>query len=104
GYLAGAATLITVLLAHRLIAQLRLRPRFARLIDHPPRLLVADGKVLDAELRRSGLTRQDLYGLLRQHGVDELASVRHVLFEQRGQISVVRGGPPTDTDLLRDLP
>ena len=104
GYLAGAATLITVLLAHRLTARLRFRPLFAKLIDHPPRLLVADGKVLDAELRRCGLTRQDLYGLLRQHGVDELASVRFVVFEQRGQVSVVRrGGAPTDTELLRDL-
>src|SRR4051812_49210721 len=104
GYLAGAATLITILLAHRLTARLRFRPLFAKLIDHPPRLLVADGKVLDAELRRSGLTRQDLYGLLRQHGVDELASVRFVVFEQRGQVSVVRcGAAPIDTELLRDL-
>jgi hypothetical protein len=53
GYLAGAATLVTVLLAHRLTARLRYRPLFARLIDHPPRLLIADGKVLDAELRRT---------------------------------------------------
>ncbi|NJC73689.1 DUF421 domain-containing protein [Planosporangium thailandense] len=104
GYLAGAATLLTVLLAHRLTARLRFRPLFARLIDHPPRLLVAEGKVLDGELRRSGLTRQDLYGLLRQHGVDELSSVRFVVFEQRGQVSVVRrGAVTTDTELLRDL-
>jgi uncharacterized membrane protein YcaP (DUF421 family) len=103
GYLAGAATLITVLLAHRITARLRYRPLFARLIDHPPRLLIADGKVLDAELRRSGLTRQDLYGLLRQHGVDGLASVRYAVFEQRGQVSIVQRGATTDADLLRDL-
>ncbi|MFG2040695.1 DUF421 domain-containing protein [Dactylosporangium sp. NPDC048998] len=103
GYLAGAATLVTVLLAHRLIARLRYRPLLAKLIDHPPRLLVADGKVLDDELRRSGLTRRDLYGLLRQQGVDELASVRFVVFEQRGQVSVVRRGAGADAELLRDL-
>ncbi|MEV4514195.1 YetF domain-containing protein [Dactylosporangium sp. NPDC049525] len=103
GYLAGAATLITVLLTHRLIARLRYRPLFAKLIDHPPRLLVADGKVLDDELRRTGLTRQDLDGLLRQHGVDELASVRFVVFEQRGQVSVVRRSATVDPELLRDL-
>lgn len=103
GYLAGATTLVTVLLAHRLTARLRYRPLFARLIDHPPRLLIADGKVLDAELRHSGLTRQDLYGLLRQQGVDELASVRYAVFEQRGRVSIVRRGATTDADLLRDL-
>jgi uncharacterized membrane protein YcaP (DUF421 family) len=104
GYLAGAATLITLLLAHRLTARLRYRPLFTRLIDHPPRLLVADSKVLDDELRRCGLTRRDLYGLLRQHGVGELASVRFVVLEQRGQVSVVRRGASTDAELLSDLP
>jgi uncharacterized membrane protein YcaP (DUF421 family) len=103
GYLAGAATLITIMLAHRLTARLRYRPLFAKLIDHPPRLLVADGKVVDDELRRCGLTRRDLYGMLRQHGVDELASIRFVVFEQRGQVSVVRRSATTDTELLRDL-
>jgi len=103
GYLAGAATLVTILIAHRITARLRYRPLFAKLIDHPPRLLVADGKVLDAELRRSGLTRQDLYGLLRHEGVDELSSVRYVVFEQRGQVSVVRRSAATDPGLLPDL-
>jgi len=103
GYLAGAATLVTILVAHRVTARLRFRPLFAKLIDHPPRLLVAHGEVLDAELHRSGLTRQDLYGLLRHQGVDELDSVRYVVFEQRGQVSVVRRSDATDSELLRDL-
>jgi uncharacterized membrane protein YcaP (DUF421 family) len=103
GYLAGAATLVTVLLVHRLISRLRFRPALARLIDRPPRLLVADGRVLDAELRHCGLTRQDLFALLREHGVTELAALRYVVFEQRGRISIVRHTDTTDPDLLRDL-
>jgi uncharacterized membrane protein YcaP (DUF421 family) len=102
GYFAGAATLVTVLVAHRLITWLRYRPRLARLVDHAPRLLVVDGQVLDAAMRRSGLTRDDLYGLLRERGVQDLAEVRYVVFEQRGRVSVV---PRTGTggELLRDL-
>jgi uncharacterized membrane protein YcaP (DUF421 family) len=40
---------------------------------------------------------------LREKGVDELASVRFVVFEQRGKVSVVRRSATTDTELLRDL-
>jgi uncharacterized membrane protein YcaP (DUF421 family) len=104
GFLAGAATLVTILVAHRAVARLRFLPALAKWIDHPPRLLVADGRVLEGELRRSGLTRQDLYGLLRQHGVDDLTAVRYVVFEQRGQVSIVRRrADTTDGELLSDL-
>lgn len=100
GYLAGAVTLVTILLAHRLVARLRLRPLFGRLIDHSPRLLVVDGRVREDDLWRSGLTRQDLNALLRQRGFESLAEIRYVIFEQRGGISVVRRG---DGDLLADV-
>src|SRR4051795_4745033 len=40
GSLAGAAPLVTVLVAHAGLTRLRLRPVMARLLDHPPRLLV----------------------------------------------------------------
>lgn len=104
-YLAGVVTLVTVLVAHALIARLRYSPAVARLFDHPPRLLVAHGRVLDGQLRRSGLTRDDLYGLLRQQGVTDLAELRYVVFEQGGKVSVIRsteaGG--TEPGLVRDI-
>ena len=106
GYLAGLATLVTVLVAHRIVAQVRQWLPLARLVDHPPTLLVADGRVLDAQLRRSGITRADLYGLLRQRGVHELDEVQYDIFEQRGQVSVVRRADPqvlARSDLMRDV-
>jgi uncharacterized membrane protein YcaP (DUF421 family) len=104
-YIAGAATLVTVLLAHACITRLRRVASIAPLFEHPPRLLVAHGRVLDHELRRSGLTRSDLYGLLRQRGVEDLSEARFVIFEQRGQISVVRHGERDGAgpDLVRDI-
>ena len=89
-YLAGAITLLTVLVAHRVVMRLRRFPSVAGLIEQPPRVLVADGKPLDAELRRCGLTRDDLYGQLRQRGIGNLSEARFVIFEQGGQISVIR--------------
>jgi uncharacterized membrane protein YcaP (DUF421 family) len=93
-YLAGAATLVAVLACHAVVTRLRLLPGVAGMLEHPPRLLVAHGQVLDGELRRCGLTRNDLDAALRQHGIEDLSAVRFVVFEQRGQISVVRRAGP----------
>ena len=103
-YLAGAVTLLTVLVAHRVVMRLRHFPGVARLVEQPPRVLVADGKLLDAELRRSGLTRADLYGQLRQRGIGDLSEARFVIFEPGGQISVIRdlGSDGQLPDLVRD--
>lgn len=89
-YLAGFATLVTVLASHAVLTRARRRPVLARLLDHAPRLLVRDGQILDDALRACGLTVGDLHAQLREKGVFDLASVRYVIFEQRGTVSVVR--------------
>lgn len=104
-YVQGASTLVTILVLHSVIARLRYFPSIASLVDHPPRLLVANGQVLERELRRSGLTRDDLYGLLRQHGYTSLDQIEMVVFEQRGKVSVVprRDANSGNSELLRDI-
>ncbi len=104
-YIAGAITLVTVLIAHRIISRLRQFPGVAALFDHPPRVLVQDGRLLHKELRRSGLTKDDLYGLLRQHGIVDLSQVHFAIFEQRGKISVIQhsNSPGAESQLLRDI-
>jgi uncharacterized membrane protein YcaP (DUF421 family) len=85
---------------HNLIARLRFLPRVALLVDHRPRLLVENGRVRHRELRRCGLTPGDLFGLLRQRGIVDLSEVRYVVFEQRGNLSVVRSADDANGDLL----
>lgn len=89
-YLSGATTLVTLLVAHRLISRLRYFPPIASCVDHPPRVLVQDGRILRSELKKTGLTQDDLFGILRQHGGVDLAQIRMVIFEQRGKISVIK--------------
>jgi uncharacterized membrane protein YcaP (DUF421 family) len=103
-YIAGATTLVTILVAHRTVSRLRQFPTAAALFDHPPRVLVADGRILSGELRKAGLTQDDLYGLLRQHGVVDLSQVRLVVFEQRGKVSVIKSAESnSDSELLRKV-
>jgi len=77
----GAVALITLPAAHRLVAFARRHNRMARVIDHPPRVLVAEVKIQDRELGRAGLTPADVYAPLRQQGVDDLGQVGYLLYE-----------------------
>jgi uncharacterized membrane protein YcaP (DUF421 family) len=97
-YAAGAATLIVILAAHWCVTRLRQFPSIAHILEHPPRVLIAHGQVLEPELRRCGLTLRDLYSLLRQRGIEDLAEVRYLIFEQRGQISIVRSSARVSGD------
>ncbi len=92
-FLDGVATLLAILAAHACAVRLRRFPSVAHLLEAAPRLLVAHGQVLEHELRRCGLTRADLHAMLRQRGIGDPAEARYVVLEQRGQVSVIRGGP-----------
>jgi uncharacterized membrane protein YcaP (DUF421 family) len=85
----GAVALVTLLVMHRLVASARRHSRIARLIDHPPRVLVAQGQIQDRELARAGLTAADVYALLRQQGIGDLGQVGYLLYETRGVTTLI---------------
>jgi uncharacterized membrane protein YcaP (DUF421 family) len=85
----SAIALVTLLVAHRVVAIARRHSRVARLIDHPPRVLVARGELQGKELARAGLTAADVYALLRENGVGDLGQVGYLLYETRGAVTVI---------------
>jgi uncharacterized membrane protein YcaP (DUF421 family) len=91
-FLTGAVALVTLLVAHRLVAFARRSPRFARAIDHPPRVLVANGRLQEREITKVGLTHADVYMLLRQHEIDDLSQVGYLLYEPLGRTTLVPAG------------
>jgi uncharacterized membrane protein YcaP (DUF421 family) len=88
-FASSAIALVTLLVAHRLVAILRRHSRVVRLIDHPPRVLVAHGELQGRELARAGLTATDVYALLRENGVGDLGQVGYLLYEGRGTVTVI---------------
>jgi uncharacterized membrane protein YcaP (DUF421 family) len=88
-FAAGAVALVTLLVVHRLVALARRHSRIARIIDHPPRVLVAGGKIQDRELARAGLTAADVHALLRQQGVGDRRQVGYLLYETRGTTTLI---------------
>ena len=97
----GAVALVTLLVVHRLVAFARRHSRIARIVDHPPRVLVARGEIQDRELARAGLTAADVYALLRQQGVDDLGQVGYLLYETRGATTLI-GADGELGPLIRD--
>jgi uncharacterized membrane protein YcaP (DUF421 family) len=91
-FASSAIALVTLLVAHRAVAILRRHSRVVRMIDHPPRVLVAHGELQGRELSRAGLTAADVYALLREKGIRDLAQVGYLLYEARGTVTVISAG------------
>lgn len=64
-------------------------PKLGELAERPPLLLIRDGQVIDANLERELITKDDLLSQLRQKGVDDPARVSRCFLEGDGHISVV---------------
>ena len=99
-YAIGAVAAVSLLLLHRLTSLARFQPLFGRLTDHRVRVLVADGHLRRDQLRRCGLTDDDLLAQLRQHGVFDLHTLKYVLYEAKGGLTIV---PENDQHHASDL-
>lgn len=91
----GTAALLALIAAHDLVARLRLIRWVRRLVDPPVRILISDGQVDDANLKRCRLTRADLDAILRQHRQQTPADVRLAVFETKGVVSVFPATEPS---------
>ncbi|MEM7643222.1 MAG: YetF domain-containing protein [Pseudomonadota bacterium] len=62
-----------------------------QLTDNEPILLMRNGTVLEANLRRSRVTRTELIAKLREANALDMSSVRAVVLETTGDVSVLHG-------------
>jgi uncharacterized membrane protein YcaP (DUF421 family) len=83
----------TLLAANWLVGRLGLRSAWLRQrLTGSPVLLVHEGTLLDENLRREGVTEDEVRQALREHGVDDLAEVKLAVLEVDGTISVIPAG------------
>lgn len=64
-------------------------PRFQRLITPPALLLVRDGKMIRKNMRKEFITEEELRGMIREQGIDDLSEVEKAYMEGDGMISVI---------------
>jgi uncharacterized membrane protein YcaP (DUF421 family) len=90
-----------------LVSRLRVgAPAVSRIVDNRPLLLMAGPEVLDDNLRRARVTREDLLAKLREANVTRWEQVRAVVMETSGDISVLHcdpDGPPLQRGLLKGV-
>lgn len=65
-------------------------PGFQKFAEPPPLLLIRDGRILEGNMRREMLTRDELLSKLRLHGVDRVEDVKWAYMESDGEVSVGR--------------
>jgi uncharacterized membrane protein YcaP (DUF421 family) len=87
---AGLTSAATVILADRATSAAVCRwPRLRRLLIVEPVVLVQDGRLIAAHLRRARMTEADVRAAVRQRGYDDLAAVRLAVLESNGRVAVV---------------
>jgi uncharacterized membrane protein YcaP (DUF421 family) len=89
-FLVGAIALLTILATHMLVMFLRFDRRIAKLVDHRVRVLVDHGRLRRDQMVLCGLTENDVFAKLRQQGARSLEDLRYVLYETKGELTIVR--------------
>lgn len=67
-----------------------LSPRAQRLVDGAPRVLVRNGALVEANLRRDRLTCAEIESEMRLAGIAHLKDVAWAILEPEGKISFIR--------------
>jgi uncharacterized membrane protein YcaP (DUF421 family) len=67
-----------------------LSPRAERLLEGEPRVIVRDGEVLTANLKRNRLTQAEIESEMRLAGIAHLDDVAWAILEPRGKISFIQ--------------
>jgi uncharacterized membrane protein YcaP (DUF421 family) len=88
--LGGLVIIVTLLVVNFAVGQLRLKsPAFRRLVEPEKTVVGRDGRWLDDEVSRQGLTVDELDAALREHGVETVGQTILVVLEADGSLSVV---------------
>ena len=82
----GTFALLTLTLSYLGFRFRRLRP----MLEGEPTVLVHDGRILERNLRRERITRDEVEAAARLHQIDGLGDVRWAVLERNGQISFLK--------------
>ncbi len=86
------AAIATLFVVQVFLARARLRwPRVREALQNRPVLLMRDGHFLEHEMRAQRVSRGDLLEKLRGANVSDLSTVRAVVLETTGDVSVLHG-------------
>jgi uncharacterized membrane protein YcaP (DUF421 family) len=93
---AGILAAFTLLVVNRAVNVLGLRSKIlGKGLSGSPTLVVNDGHYIDDNLRREGISTDEVMMALREHGVGRIEDVETAILEVDGSISVIPRSPGT---------
>jgi uncharacterized membrane protein YcaP (DUF421 family) len=88
--LGGVIAAVVLLVVNFTVSRIRLlTPRFERLLEGTPTMLIRDGRYLTANLKKEGIDRDEVDSALREHGLSTAAEARVAYLEPDGSISII---------------
>jgi uncharacterized membrane protein YcaP (DUF421 family) len=85
----GVIIVLSLLTANWIVGRLDDVPAFHRLVTPPPTVLLKDGKPLEWQMRKEGITQDEIEMEMREHGLEKLADVKLAVLEPDGSISII---------------
>lgn len=85
----GIVIVFSLLAANWIIGRLDDIPAFHRLLTPSPTVLLKDGKMIEKQMRKEGITQDEVEMAMREHGLDALTLVKEAVLEADGSISIV---------------
>lgn len=86
----GIIPIFTLVALEILLSFVSLKSHTLRgVVDGSPSILIANGKILEKELRRQRYNVSDLLGQLREKDVPNIADVQYAVLETSGELSVL---------------
>ena len=105
--LAGVIPILTLLALSMLMSQLSLRNlRFRELVCGTPAVLIRDGNIQQAAMRKNRYTLDELLEELRGQGISSVEEVKYAVLENSGQLSVLpwtQRQPPSAAQLQLEI-
>ena len=83
----GIVPIFTLVALDVIVSSVMLRfPRFRRLIIGSPRVIIADGKILQKEMKRLRYTVDDLFESMHEQQIFSIAEIYYAIVETNGKI------------------
>lgn len=87
----GIVVLAGIVVLQKILIEFAARNnRAEHFIESIPALLIKDGLILDEELKKEGIARDELMMQLREHGIANVAEVKLAYLEPSGHLSIFR--------------
>lgn len=100
----AVVALCTMFVLHTVTGWLHHRSRLLHnVIQNQPVLLVANGRLLDHALHRTGTSRVEVFQAARLQGLGSLDDVAAVILERNGEFSFVNRSQRLDADLFGEV-